>query len=84
MKRRLLNLLTGLSLLLCAAVCALWVRSLRVPVSVPMHGRDKPGGRRSCRRKATWNGPCGIRSRSIKTADRGHHPGDAKRPWDLA
>ena len=27
MRRRLLNLLTALSLLLCAAVCALWVRS---------------------------------------------------------
>jgi hypothetical protein len=27
MKRRLLNLLTGLSLLLCVAVCMLWIRS---------------------------------------------------------
>ena len=29
MRRRLLNLLTGLSLLLCVAVCGLWVRSYR-------------------------------------------------------
>jgi hypothetical protein len=30
MKRRLVNLLTALSLLLCVAVCVLWVRSYRV------------------------------------------------------
>ena len=30
MKRRLLNLLTALSLLLCVAVMAVWVRSYRV------------------------------------------------------
>ena len=30
MKRRVLNLLTALSLLLCVAVCVLWVRSYRV------------------------------------------------------
>ena len=30
MRRRLLNLLTALSLLLCVAVCVLWVRSYRV------------------------------------------------------
>ena len=32
MKRRLLNLLTALSLLLCVAVCVLWVRSQFVPL----------------------------------------------------
>ena len=31
MKRRLLNLLTALSLLMCAAVCVLWVRSYLPP-----------------------------------------------------
>jgi len=30
MKRRLLNLLTALSLLLCAAVCVLWARAAHI------------------------------------------------------
>jgi hypothetical protein len=43
-RRRLLNLLTGLSLLLCVAVCVLWVRSYwvqppRVLEGFPLHGQ---------------------------------------------
>ena len=37
-KRHLLNLLTALSLLLCVAVCVLWVRSYWVPESVSYWG----------------------------------------------
>ena len=35
MKRPLLNLLTGLSLLLCATACVLWVRSYRADDELP-------------------------------------------------
>ena len=47
MMRRLLNLLTVLSLLLCVAVCVLWVRAL------PGHRRDQVSDR------PTWWDACG-------------------------
>src|SRR5687768_17444229 len=37
MRRRLFNLLTMLSLVLCVAVCALWVRSYAVDEAVLLH-----------------------------------------------
>ena len=38
MRRGLLNLLTALSLLLCAAACVLWVRSMRVRDDIYLNG----------------------------------------------
>ena len=41
MKRGLLNLLTAVSLLLCVAVCGLWVRSHQVSECINYQGRTK-------------------------------------------
>jgi hypothetical protein len=43
-RRRLLHLLTALSLLLCVAVCVLWVRSYRVGDSLDWETRDGRAG----------------------------------------
>ena len=44
MTRRLLNLLTALSLLLCVAACVLWGRSYRVGSVFGYHAEPAPGG----------------------------------------
>ena len=41
MTRRLLNLLTALSLMLCVAVGAMWVRSFYIPVAYRFHARGE-------------------------------------------
>ena len=48
MTRRVLNLLTALSLLLCVAVCALWVRSYRRHDRVLYQSDEDAAGRQRC------------------------------------
>ena len=77
MKRRLLNLLTALSLLLCVAVVALWVRSYRASETLYWIEENKSGGSARAARACRGGLVLSIErwGASAGGLRRGYHPG---------
>ena len=71
LRRRLLNLLTGLSLLLCVAACALWVRSYFVGDAWDWGTRTGRAGVDSCRGSLSV-GRVEVPPAALATIPRGH------------